>query len=292
PLQNSPATVPSSQLLHSNTPLGAFQAYVTPSSSLLSDSRLSTSQLSMSVDEGMRKVPSTNEAYEMLQNLLLYYEQDHHCIGEQQTLLLPKWIHQQRQILNQADSSDGKVMWMRQQNSSVAQQQQHHRTQTAPFLTSSPESFSPHLFSPTSTQHHHRLNHHHYPLSNQSPSYPHSNFPQNQQQIHRSASLRSSPSLSPLSTTNSLPLTEAGANSTSSASIHGRDGGCVSADMDRYSASSSFPSPTSSIEQQTFFAHHNALQQQLALQQQRPQQQKQQQQQQQQQHYQQQQQRQ
>ncbi|KAG0333760.1 hypothetical protein BG000_008911 [Podila horticola] len=51
----------------------------------------------------MRKVPSKEEAYDMLQSLLLYYEQDHcshaHYVGEQQTLLLPRWIHQQRQII-------------------------------------------------------------------------------------------------------------------------------------------------------------------------------------------------
>ncbi|KAG0097799.1 hypothetical protein BGZ93_001950 [Podila epicladia] len=57
----------------------------------------------MSVDGKMRKVPSKEEAYDMLQSLLLYYEQDHcshaHYVGEQQTLLLPRWIHQQRQII-------------------------------------------------------------------------------------------------------------------------------------------------------------------------------------------------
>ena len=47
----------------------------------------------MSVDGKMRKVPSKEEAYEMLQSLLMYYEQDHSYIGEQQTLLLPRWIH-------------------------------------------------------------------------------------------------------------------------------------------------------------------------------------------------------
>ncbi|KAI8601546.1 hypothetical protein EDD21DRAFT_374173 [Dissophora ornata] len=229
----------------------------------------------MSVDGGMRKVPSANDSYEMLQNLLLFNEQDHHYIGEQQTLLLPKWMYQQRQILNQADGSEGKVMRMGQQHP-LATQQQNHQIQTAPLLASSPAPFLPHLFSPTSTQHRHRLNHYHHPLSTQSPSYPHSNFPQNQQQIHRSGSPKSSPSLSPLSTTSSLPPTEAGASSASGASVQGHgSGSSISAGIGQFSASSSFPSSTSSIEQQTFFAH-NALPQQFALQQPQPQQQNQQ----------------
>lgn len=62
-----------------------------------------SSAFGMSVDGKMRKVPSKEEAYDMLQSLLLYYEQDHcshaHYVGEQQTLLLPRWIHQQRQII-------------------------------------------------------------------------------------------------------------------------------------------------------------------------------------------------
>ncbi|KAF9340910.1 hypothetical protein BGZ91_011855 [Linnemannia elongata] len=63
----------------------------------------------MNIDGGMRKVPSKDEAYDMLQSLLLYYEQDHHYIGEQQTLLLPRWIHQQRQIMSQSDESDPRL---------------------------------------------------------------------------------------------------------------------------------------------------------------------------------------
>jgi hypothetical protein len=69
----------------------------------------------MSVDGKMRKVPTKEEAYEMLQSLLMYYEQDHSYIGEQQTLLLPRWIHQQRQIMHQTPETEAKTMWMRQQ---------------------------------------------------------------------------------------------------------------------------------------------------------------------------------
>lgn len=85
----------------------------------------STSAFGMSVDGKMRKVPTKEEAYEMLQSLLMYYEQDHSYIGEQQTLLLPRWIHQQRQIMQQIQENDPKMMWLRQNNVQQQQPQQH-----------------------------------------------------------------------------------------------------------------------------------------------------------------------
>ncbi|KAF9438721.1 hypothetical protein BGZ76_005453 [Entomortierella beljakovae] len=76
----------------------------------------------MSVDGRMRKVPSKEEAYDMLQSLLMYYEQDHTYVGEQQTLLLPRWIHQQRQLMHQSPAIEAKLAWMRSQQ----QEQQQH----------------------------------------------------------------------------------------------------------------------------------------------------------------------
>ncbi|KAF9102900.1 hypothetical protein BGX29_004043 [Mortierella sp. GBA35] len=81
------------------------------------------SAFGMSVDGKMRKVPTKEEAYEMLQSLLMYYEQDHSYIGEQQTLLLPRWIHQQRQIMQQIQDNDPKMTWLRQQQQQQQQQQ-------------------------------------------------------------------------------------------------------------------------------------------------------------------------
>ncbi|KAF9927502.1 hypothetical protein FBU30_003219 [Linnemannia zychae] len=99
----------------------------------LSTGMNSTSAFGMSVDGKMRKVPTKEEAYEMLQSLLMYYEQDHSYIGEQQTLLLPRWIHQQRQIMQQINDNDPKMMWLRQSNA-AQQQQQPLQPSAQPFL--------------------------------------------------------------------------------------------------------------------------------------------------------------
>ncbi|KAF9305549.1 hypothetical protein BGZ74_009801 [Mortierella antarctica] len=118
PLSNSiPTTVSSSQLLLNNSLASNLANPLNLQSDTLNtpDAKTNPSQFGMGVDGGMRKVPSKNEAYDMLQSLLLYYEQDHHYIGEQQTLLLPRWIHQQRQIMH-ADENDARMMWMRQQS--------------------------------------------------------------------------------------------------------------------------------------------------------------------------------
>ncbi|KAF9101691.1 hypothetical protein BGX27_011379 [Mortierella sp. AM989] len=232
-----------SQLLLSN-PLSNI--HTVPSNTT---AKLSPSLFGMSVDGGMRKVPSKDEAYEMLQGLLLYYEQDNHYVGEQQTLLLPRWIHQQRQLMQQ---SDAKTMWVRQQYPSHLIS--HQQTQTSSLSSSSPTpsttSYTPH------------------PLSVQSLS--HSGY--SQALTHRSDSTCSSPPLSPLSAASpittsisSSPLGSAGASRVRGNNQHcGSDG---SAELDHFNVSAAFPSLTSSIEQQLFFAHHHALQQQFAMQQ-------------------------
>ncbi|KAG0354950.1 hypothetical protein BG005_006097 [Podila minutissima] len=112
-----PTTVSSSQLLLNNSLASNLANPLNLQSDTLNtpDAKTNPSQFGMGVDGGMRKVPSKDEAYDMLQSLLLYYEQDHHYIGEQQTLLLPRWIHQQRQIMH-ADENDTRMMWMRQQS--------------------------------------------------------------------------------------------------------------------------------------------------------------------------------
>ncbi|KAF9976184.1 hypothetical protein BGZ73_009038 [Actinomortierella ambigua] len=94
--QSSPATTTPSSNTSTSTPASA----TSPS-------------FGMSVDGGMRKVPSKEEALDMLQGLLLYYEQEHHYTGEQQTLLLPRWIHQQRQVMQQTSSDDSRLSWLR-----------------------------------------------------------------------------------------------------------------------------------------------------------------------------------
>ncbi|KAG0090855.1 hypothetical protein BGZ92_002068 [Podila epicladia] len=118
------------------------------------------SAFGMSVDGKMRKVPSKEEAYDMLQSLLLYYEQDHcshaHYVGEQQTLLLPRWIHQQRQIIAMTGpTSQGpsameptKMMaWMNQHQNQypfppLLQMNQHHNNQQHPaYFPYHPPSF-------------------------------------------------------------------------------------------------------------------------------------------------------
>ncbi|KAG0373335.1 hypothetical protein BGX24_011831 [Mortierella sp. AD032] len=123
----------------------------------LSSCTTSTSAFGMSVDGKMRKVPTKEEAYEMLQSLLMYYEQDHSYIGEQQTLLLPRWIHQQRHIMQQIQENDPKMMWLRQHNSLQQQQQQH---------ATSPQSFlfpyqALNAIQPLSTEPHHPYHRYH-----------------------------------------------------------------------------------------------------------------------------------
>ncbi|KAG0373387.1 hypothetical protein BGX24_011761 [Mortierella sp. AD032] len=245
----------------------------------------------MSVDGGMRKVPSKDEAYDMLQSLLLYYEQDHHYIGEQQTLLLPRWIHQQRQIMSQSDESDPRLLWMRNTAAAAAAA----TASSTPSLSSSTSSPAPH------------------PLSAQSLSHPHSNFPQHhhnthynsnnsiyhfssqpqqqqQQQHPRALSQSSSPPPSPLSTASTndpagLDHFQLNSSTTDSTSIPSTCATTATSSTPTTASvgTSSFPSLTSSLEQQMFFAHQHALQQQFALHQQHQQQQQQQRQQQQQQ---------
>lgn len=95
----STSTTPSFAPVSSSSTIDPKKLIASPHSTGFTPS----SAFGMSVDGKMRKVPSKEEAYDMLQSLLLYYEQDHcshaHYVGEQQTLLLPRWIHQQRQII-------------------------------------------------------------------------------------------------------------------------------------------------------------------------------------------------
>ncbi|KAG0034078.1 hypothetical protein BGZ81_006273 [Podila clonocystis] len=163
PLHNSiPTTVSSSQLLLNNNLASNLANPLNLQTENLntSDAKTSPSQFGMGVDGGMRKVPSKDEAYDMLQSLLLYYEQDHHYIGEQQTLLLPRWIHQQRQIMH-SDENDARMMWMRQQSlvqpslevppltPAVTYSHHHHRHAPASSTSSPPLSpLSPLPMSP------------------------------------------------------------------------------------------------------------------------------------------------
>lgn len=151
-LHNSiPTTVSSSQLLLNNNLASSLANPLNLQTDALNTSdatKANPSLFGMGVDGGMRKVPSKDEAYDMLQSLLLYYEQDHHYIGEQQTLLLPRWIHQQRQIMH-SDENDARMMWMRQQQSLV------QPTLGVPPLT-------------PSGAHNHHHHHHHAPASSTS----------------------------------------------------------------------------------------------------------------------------
>ncbi|KAG0270852.1 hypothetical protein BGZ95_001431 [Linnemannia exigua] len=127
----------------------------------LSSCATSTSAFGMSVDGKMRKVPTKEEAYEMLQSLLMYYEQDHSYIGEQQTLLLPRWIHQQRQIMQQIQENDPKMTWLRQHNNSLQQQQQQQHAHAT-----TPQSFlfpyqALNAIQPLSTEPHHPYHRYH-----------------------------------------------------------------------------------------------------------------------------------
>ncbi|KAF9904338.1 hypothetical protein BX616_001342, partial [Lobosporangium transversale] len=205
PLQTAPATVPTSQLLPNNTTLNSSNtnAIHTSSSPSNTDVNMNPSQFGMMVDGGMRKVPSKDEAYEMLQSLLLYYEQDQHHGGGQQTLLLPRWIHQQRQIMQETDENDASLTWMRQ-NYPRANNINHQQTQTSPLSSSVPATFAPHPLSLASTSQHQP-----HPLSAQSLSYTHSNFSQTSpiHPSHRSASSSLSPPLSPASTSSPTPST-------------------------------------------------------------------------------------
>ncbi|KAG9327004.1 hypothetical protein KVV02_006481, partial [Mortierella alpina] len=315
------ASVPSSQIiLQSQQPLAPMTAAPSTSSVAVSaGTKLSPSPFGLTTDGGMRKVPNKDEAYEMLQGLLLYYEQDNHSYtGEQQTLLLPRWIHQQRQIMQHASEGDARLVWMRQQQApSLASQPQPHNQQSQaspssspPFLSSSaPQPSSPFSQQLLSLQTAAQTQHPHHPLSAQSLSHPHSNFPQAQQYSpatsaagvvpsphNRASSLSSSPPLSPLSTASPATSTITVASMSGST---GHGGTPVSGSMglsspgggangpaglehqhhQSFQVNSGYPSLTSSIEQQMFYAHQQVLQQQFALQHQHQQQMQQQQQQ-------------
>ncbi|KAG9322001.1 hypothetical protein KVV02_008164 [Mortierella alpina] len=116
--------------LHTVSSPALSMGSIAPLATTLNPSKLTTSTVptpsafGMSVDGKMRKVPTKEEAYDMLQSLLMYYEQDHSYIGEQQTLLLPRWIHQQRQIMHQTQESENQMLWLRQQQQQQFQQQQ------------------------------------------------------------------------------------------------------------------------------------------------------------------------
>ncbi|KAF9560928.1 hypothetical protein EC968_005956 [Mortierella alpina] len=140
--QHSPESILNSypNLFGSMSPLHAVSSpalsmgTIAPLATTLNPNKLTTSTVStpsafgMSVDGKMRKVPTKEEAYDMLQSLLMYYEQDHSYIGEQQTLLLPRWIHQQRQIMHQTQESENQMMWMRQQQEQQQQQFQQQQS--------------------------------------------------------------------------------------------------------------------------------------------------------------------
>ncbi|KAF9428610.1 hypothetical protein BGZ94_001774 [Podila epigama] len=242
-----PTTVSSSQLMLNNNMapnlanptmgLHANPAKTTANNQSNNDGALSnkasSSHFGMGVDGGMRKVPTKDEAYDMLQSLLLYYEQDHHYIGEQQTLLLPRWIHQQRQIMA-TDENDARMLWMRQQE----QQQQHMHQQQLPLGSSAP------FMSAMTHQNHHP---HHVPSSIATASSP--------------------PPLSPLSPLS--PMSPLGNRiSTTPLTPPVTAAGPVLEQL----GVNAFPSLTSTIEQQMFFAHQQVLQQQFALHQQHQQQ--------------------
>ncbi|KAG0003259.1 hypothetical protein BGZ79_001298 [Entomortierella chlamydospora] len=131
----------------------------------------------MSVDGRMRKVPTKEEAYDMLQSLLMYYEQDHTYTGEQQTLLLPRWIHQQRQLMQQSPEVEAKMMWMRQQH------QQHQQSQQLPYQSLYQPFMFP--FQNMSTE-------------SQQPQQPYSSFSSTPSSVSSTLS-PSPPSLSPMS---------------------------------------------------------------------------------------------
>ncbi|KAI7816791.1 hypothetical protein BC939DRAFT_467739 [Gamsiella multidivaricata] len=84
----------------------------------------------------------------------MYYEQDHSYIGEQQTLLLPRWIHQQRQIMQQTQETEAKMMWMRQQQQ-LSMYQSFHQQLLFPFQSMDSQSMatdahnSYHRYSPS-----------------------------------------------------------------------------------------------------------------------------------------------
>jgi hypothetical protein len=210
----------------------------------------SSSSFGMGVDGRMRRVPSKDEAYDMLQSLLLYYEQDNSYLGEQQTLLLPRWIHQQRQIMSQQDENDVRMLWMKHQQFQQQQQQQQQQTL----------------------------------------SHPHSNYPRSavspppMPPITTFAGDSTSPVKMTTSTGTSTSLDrEETASSSSVSTSHGPAGlgpfGSVgNHDGSNNNSNPSSQSLTSSIEQQMLLAHQQQLQQQYALHQQHQQQQQQQQQ--------------
>ncbi|GJJ78620.1 hypothetical protein EMPS_10979 [Entomortierella parvispora] len=165
----------------------------------------------MSVDGKMRKVPSKEEAYDMLQSLLMYYEQDHSYIGEQQTLLLPRWIHQQRQIMTQTQETEARMLWMRQQQQQMQQQQQQQQIHSQLFGSSFPSFDSQSLLGHGQLQQQLQQNQMFFQQQNQKMSHQ-----QPQQSYHRyhssfsstssdSSSSTSPSSLSPISPTLSSP---------------------------------------------------------------------------------------
>ncbi|KAG0048002.1 hypothetical protein BGZ83_007061 [Gryganskiella cystojenkinii] len=168
----------------------------------------------MSVDGKMRKVPSKEEAYEMLQSLLMYYEQDHSYIGEQQTLLLPRWIHQQRQIMHQTQETEARMMWMRQQQQQMQQHHQQQQAQAQLFGTAFPSFDSQSLMEHGQFQQQFHQNqlffqqqHHKMSQQQQQPQHPYHRYHSSISSISSDASSTStSPSsLSPISPTLSSP---------------------------------------------------------------------------------------
>ncbi|KAF9432674.1 hypothetical protein BGZ76_010468 [Entomortierella beljakovae] len=263
-LVNPPSIPSTSQPQSQSSILDSFPSLFNPISSmnnipnsqlLLNDALSNTSTsiklgpFGMTTGGGMRKVPSKDEAYDMLQSLLLYYEQDHHYLGEQQTFLLPRWIHQQRQIIQKAEVNNvnsDKSTWMRQGYPIPQINSQQTQTSPASSTSSSPSTPYASLYQPTSSQ----------------------------AQTYRSESTCSSPPLSPMSevsptvaSTASFSLGSASANGIRGSSYGGYNNN-GSAGLDHFNVSAAFPSLTSPIEQQLFYAHHHALQQQFAMQQQ------------------------
>ncbi|KAF9580246.1 hypothetical protein BGW38_003186 [Lunasporangiospora selenospora] len=261
----SPTAVPSPHHVLLDNHRHSFSALSSsaPASISLSTVNKSTGNgsqtMGLNVDGSVRKIPTKGEAYEMLQSLLLYYEQDHYFLGEQQTLLLPRWIHQQRQIMHQASDNDPRLYWMRQENHPPASSTYGSEQGQAPRSLS---------YSPQQQQQQYQEQ-------------------QEQEQTHRALSTASSsPPLSPLSTvSHASTLTPMTSHSTAAvgntSSIVVSTGSTSTSSGLEHLNASAFSSLTSTIEQQMFYAHHQALQQQFALQQQHQQQQHQQQQQQQ-----------
>ena len=234
----SPLHIPSNA-----TTMGTISPLATTLDSKLTANSLSacatsTSAFGMGVDGRMRKVPTKEEAYEMLQRLLMYYEQDHSYIGEQQTLLLPRWIHQQRQIILQIQDNDPKMIWLRQNNAQQQQLQQQHQATT-------PESFlfpyqSLTTIQPLSTEPHHPYHRYH---SSFSPS---------------TCSTASPPALSPMSPMS--PLSPESPTLSSPFSLGPVLGGLQQHNVDPFVSSAAkadlaFSTTMASLEQQMLGGH-------------------------------------